>query len=191
MGHPPVKQGAGQAPVKQVPAIAVVQPRTPAEREKALSDLYAHLATADSDTSAKAVATSIERLWMNSSSDTVALLMERAIAAVHKKKPEVALRILDEVVALAPDYAEGWNQRAYIHFTQNQVQQALGDIRRVLALDPNHFKALDGLVHVLKEIGQKKGALAAAKKLLEVYPFHDGTQALHDELAREVEGRAL
>lgn len=181
----------GQVPTKQVPAIAVIQPRTPAEREKALSDLYAHLAAAENEAAAKTVAASIEKLWLSSGSDTVSLLMERAIGAIHKKKPEIALKVLDEIVALAPDYAEGWNQRAYLHFTRNQVQQALGDIRRVLALDPNHFKALDGLVHVLKEIGQKKGALAAAKKLLEVHPFSEGTQAIHDELAREIEGQAL
>lgn len=191
---PPGKQAAPQgkqAPGKQIPGIAVTQPRTPAEREKALADLYAILATAENEAAAKTVATSIERLWLNSSSDTVALLMERSAEALQKKKPDLAIKILDEVVALAPDYAEGWNRRAYVYFTQNKVQQALGDIRRVLALDPNHFKALDDLVHVLKEIGQKKGALAAVKKLLEVHPYWDGAQAIHDELAREVEGQAL
>ncbi len=184
-------QGKQAAPGKQVPGIAVTQPRTPAEREKALADLYAILATAETEASAKTVATNIERLWLNAGSDTVALLMERAAEALQKKKPDLAVKILDEVVALAPDYAEGWNRRAYVHFTQNKVQLALGDIRRVLALDPNHFKALDGLVHVLKEIGQKKGALAAVKKLLEVHPYWEGAQAIHDELAREVEGQAL
>ncbi len=188
---PQTKPGQAQGKTKQVPAIAVIQPRTPAEREKALNDLYAILATAENEAAAKTVATNIERLWLNSGSDTVSLLMERAATAVQQKKPELALKVLDEVVALAPDYAEGWNRRAYVHFTQNQVQQALGDIRRVLALDPNHFKALDGLVHVLKEIGQKKGALAAVKKLLEVHPYWEGAQAIHDELAREVEGQAL
>lgn len=186
-GSPQAKQGQ----TKQVPAIAVIQPRTPAEREKALNDLYAILATAENEAQAKSVATNIERLWLNSSSDTVALLMERASSAMHQKKPDLALKVLDEVVALAPDYAEGWNRRAYIYFSENKVQQALGDLRRVLALDPNHFKALDGLVHVLKEIGQKKAALAAVKKLLEVHPFWEGAQAIHDELAREVEGQAL
>lgn len=190
-GKQATPQGNQRPPGKQIPGIAVTQPRTPAEREKALADLYAILATAETESAAKTVATNIERLWLNSSSDTVALLMERSAEALKKKKPDLAIKILDEVVALAPDYAEGWNRRAYVYFTQNKVQQALGDIRRVLALDPNHFKALDGLVHVLKEIGQKKGALAAVKKLLEVHPYWEGAQAIHDELAREVEGQAL
>jgi tetratricopeptide (TPR) repeat protein len=68
---------------------------------------------------------------------------------------------------------------------------ALGDLRRALALDPNHFKALDGLGQILREIGQKKAALKAFKQLLEVHPYWSGAQQLVDELAREVEGQGI
>jgi tetratricopeptide (TPR) repeat protein len=186
----PRQQSRPAAP-KQPPGIAVTQPRTPAEREKALADLYAHLATAPSEEAAKTVAESIERLWLNTSSDTVKLLMERAGEAMQKKNPQLALRLLDEIVVLAPDFAEGWNRRAYVHFNANNLRQALGDIRRVLALDPNHFKALDGMANILKDIGQKKGALAAVRKLLEVHPFAEGAKSMQDELARDVEGQSL
>jgi tetratricopeptide (TPR) repeat protein len=191
---PAPKGGPGQAKgaeKKGPPPIAVLQPRTPAEREKALSDLYAHLATSESEAAAKTVAQSIEKLWLNSGSDTVALLMERAIGASQSKKPQLALKMFDAVVEMAPDYAEGWNRRAYLHFSEDRMEQAIGDLRRVLALDPNHFKALDGLAHILKDIGQKKGALAAVRRLLEVHPFAEGAKQMHDELAREVEGQAL
>ena len=95
------------------------------------------------------------------------------------------------MVALAPDYAEGWNRRAYIHYTQNDIERALGDLRRALALDPNHFKALDGLIHILKDIGRKKEALQAGRQLLDVNPYYDGAKQLVDELARDVEGRGI
>jgi tetratricopeptide (TPR) repeat protein len=176
---------------KGPPPIAVQLPRTPAEREKALNDLYALLATADDEAAAKSVSANIERLWLNSGSDTVAVLMDRAMQAQQAKKTDLAIKLLDAVVDLAPDYAEGWNRRAYMHFSENKVEQAVGDLRRVLALDPNHFKALDGLAHILKDVGQKKAALAAVRKLLEVHPYWDGAKTMADELAREVEGQAL
>jgi tetratricopeptide (TPR) repeat protein len=190
----PAPKGGPQAKgaeKKGPPPIAVLQPRTPAEREKALSDLYAHLATAESEASAKTVAQSIERLWQSSGSDTVHLLIERAHIASQGKKPALALKLLDAAVEMAPDYAEGWNKRAYHHFAENRFEQAIGDLRRVLALDPNHYKALEGVAQILKEIGQKKGALAAVKKLLEVHPYAEGAKQMHDELAREVEGQSL
>lgn len=167
------------------------QPRSPAEREKALNDLYALLATAEDAPKAKSVSANIERLWGNSGSDTVVVLMERAAQAQKAKNSALALKFLDKVVELAPDFAEGWNRRAYVHFADNNVERALGDLRRVLALDPNHFRALDGLAQILKDIGQKKAALAAVRKLLEVHPYWEGAKAVHDELAREVEGQAL
>jgi tetratricopeptide (TPR) repeat protein len=184
-------QASGKPAPKGPPPIAVQQPRTPAEREKALSDLYALLATSDDAPKAKSVSANIERLWLNSGSDTIAVLMDRAMLAQQAKNSTLALKLLDSVVDLAPDYAEGWNRRAYVHFAENNVERALGDLRRVLALDPNHFKALDGLAHILKDVGQKKAALAAVRKLLEVHPFWEGAETMQNELAREVEGQAL
>jgi tetratricopeptide (TPR) repeat protein len=166
-------------------------PKTPEEREKTLSDLYALLATADDEDSAKAIAEAIERIWLHSGSATIDLLMERSMKAVSEKNQELALKLLDHIVELAPDFTEAWNRRAYVHFVRNEIELALGDLRRALALDPNHFKALDGLGQILREIGQKKAALQAFKQLLEIHPYWSGAQQLIDELAREVEGQGI
>jgi tetratricopeptide (TPR) repeat protein len=166
-------------------------PKTPAEREKMLSDLYAHLATSGDEDSAKAVADAIERVWLSSGSDTIDVLMERSMKAVGEKNYDLALKLLDHVVALAPDFTEGWNRRAYVHYMKSEVDQALGDLRRTLALDPNHFKALDGLAQILREIGQKRPALKAFKQLLDVHPYWSGAQDAVDELEREVEGQGI
>ena len=166
-------------------------PKTPAEREKTLSDLYALLATAEDEESAKAIADAIERVWVHSGSATVDLLMERSIKAMNEKKVDLALKLLDNVVELAPDFTEGWNRRAYIHFVQNDIERALGDLRRTLALDPHHFKALDGLAQILREIGQKKAALKAFKELIDVHPYWSGAKQAIEELEREVDGQGI
>jgi tetratricopeptide (TPR) repeat protein len=166
-------------------------PKTPAEREKTLSDLYALLATADDEESAKAISDAIERVWLHSGSATIDLLMERSIKAMAEKKVDLALKLLDHVVELAPDFTEAWNRRAYVHFVQNDIEHALGDLRRTLALDPHHFKALDGLGQILREIGQKKAALKAFKELLDVHPYWSGAKQAVEELEREVDGQGI
>jgi tetratricopeptide (TPR) repeat protein len=186
--------GAGSSVLAQQPtrtATGPTLPKTPAEREKMLSDLYAHLATSGDEDSAKAVADAIERVWLSSGSDTIDVLMERSMKAVSDKNYELALKLLDHVVALAPDYTEGWNRRAYVHYMQSEVDLALGDLRRTLALDLDHFKALDGLGQILREIGQKKPALKAFKQLLDIHPYWSGAQDAVDELEREVEGQGI
>jgi len=166
-------------------------PDTPEQRAKLLDDLYAHLATAEDEAAAKEVVQSIVRIWMHSGSDTVDALMQRALKAVHDKKLDLAKRLLDAVVEQAPEYAEGWSNRGHVHYLDNDIERALGDLRRALALDPNHFKALDGLGTILREVGQKKGALKAYEQLLSVHPFASGAKQAHDDLKREVDGQGI
>jgi tetratricopeptide (TPR) repeat protein len=182
---------SAQTPPDHTHKVSPPLPKTPAEREKVLSDLYAHLAAATDEEGAKAVAEGIEHLWLNSGSDTIDLLMERSMNAASDKNLDLALAELNYVVELAPDFTEGWNRRAYVHYMKGEIDLALGDLRRALALDPNHFKALDGLAQILREIGQKKAALKAFKQLLDVHPYWSGAQEAVDELAREVEGQGI
>ena len=166
-------------------------PQTAQEKAKLLADLYAQLAAAEDEEQAKKFTGAIERLWVQSGSDTVSLLLDRAAHAGKEKKLELAQKLLDATVSLAPDYAEGFNQRAYFHFTLNNFDAAVGDLRRVLALDPNHYKALEGLAQIWRETGNKKGAYGVLKRLIEVHPFAAGAKTAHDELKREVDGQGI
>jgi tetratricopeptide (TPR) repeat protein len=163
----------------------------PQDRDSLLAELYVHLGKSRDATEATPIAQAIENLWGQSGSDTVALLMGRSAKAINEQKNDLALQLLDAVVELAPDYSEGWNRRAYVYFLQNNYEGAVGDLRRALALDPNHFKALEGLARIMRETGQKKGALQAYKQILKINPFQDGAKEAADELAVEVEGQGI
>jgi tetratricopeptide (TPR) repeat protein len=185
-------QGAPPPPAagKRTPPTPAM-PKSPAERDRTLSDLYALLATAEDEGTAKVIAEGIERVWLHSGSPTVDVLFGRAMKAVQAKDFDLALQFFDHVVEQAPDFTEGWNRRAFVHFQRNELARALGDLRRALALDHNHFKALDGLSQVLREIGQKKAALEVMRKLYEVHPYWPGAVLAIQELAREVEGQGI
>jgi tetratricopeptide (TPR) repeat protein len=182
---------AHAARVEAASALAPRPPKSLIQRNKALSDLYARLATADDRQSAKAISASIERLWHFTGSETISLMMERALSALQAKDPELSLRLLDSVVSLAPTFAEGWNRRAYVHYLQKDYGSALADLRRALTLDPNHFKALDGLGNVMRQIGRKDAALVAFRMLLDIHPFWSGAKQAVQELKRDVEGQDI
>jgi predicted Zn-dependent protease len=172
-------------------AAAPSLPATPAERDTVLSDLYGRLAASDDEAAAKSVAENIEQVWLHSGSPTVDLLFGRAMQAISEKDYDRALRFLDHVVEQAPDFTEGWSRRAFVHFQRGSVRPAVGDLRRALALDPNHFKALDGLAQVLRDIGEKQAALHVMRRLAAVHPYWEGTEQAIDELARDVEGQGI
>ncbi len=190
-GQPPSRPQAPPTAAPGTPqALAALPiPNTSGERQKLLVNLYAYLATAEDEKQAQPITQAIERLWLFAGSDTIGVLMDRSTRAVLDKNFDQALRFLDAVVDLAPDYAEGWNRRAYVHYLRNDIERMVGDLRRCLALEPNHYRALDGLAQVLRETGQKKAALKAYERLIEVHPNASGAQDAVKELSRDVDGQ--
>lgn len=167
------------------------EPESLQDQGAQLEELYAQLAKAPDPARAGALAKAIEQLWLQTESDTIAVLMARSLKAINEKRMELGLRLLDAVVELAPGYAEGWNRRAYIYYLQDRNGSALGDLRRVLALEPKHFRALSGLAQILNDYGQKTNALKAYRELLRIYPHAAGAKEAFEKLSVEVEGQGI
>jgi tetratricopeptide (TPR) repeat protein len=160
-------------------------------RSEVLADLFERLRQAPDDESAEAVAETIQKIWLRSGSDTIDVLMNRVAQSVQEENLDMALDILDSVVAIKPDYAEGWNQRATVFFMQRDFRRSLDDLQHVLALEPRHFKAINGLALIMQELGDKKAALKAFREALELYPQSEDMKRVEEELAREVEGQGI
>ena len=160
-------------------------------RKEVMADLFERLKKAPDSESAELVAEAIDAIWLKSGSDTVDLLMNRAAVLVREENLDLALDILDSVVEIAPDYPEGWNRRATIFFLKRDFRRSLDDLRNVLALEPRHFKAINGLGLIMQELGDKEAALKAFRKVLQVYPQSSDARRIEEELAREVEGQGI
>ncbi|MCB1505719.1 MAG: tetratricopeptide repeat protein [Hyphomicrobiaceae bacterium] len=176
---------------KSVDAKAEDKPQTPSQRRRALDDLYAYLAATENAGTAAPLVAAIERLWLFSGSDTIDVLMERVLKAVAEQNLDLAEKLADTIVDLEPGFAEGWNRRALVAFLRDDKENALNALRRALALEPNHFKALDGMAQILRDQGDKVSALKTYEKLLEIDPFWEGAQEAVDQLKREVEGEGI
>ncbi|HEY0293651.1 MAG TPA: tetratricopeptide repeat protein, partial [Hansschlegelia sp.] len=85
------------------PPPPIVQSEDDAQ-SKALDALFAQLAKADDPQFAKRIASAVQALWQRSGSDTIDLLMARSTEAQRKSKIGIAIRLMDEVVSLRPDY---------------------------------------------------------------------------------------
>jgi tetratricopeptide (TPR) repeat protein len=119
------------------------------------------------------------------------LLLNRALVAANEKNFDLSLQFLDTVTELYPDWSEGFNRRAYLYVVKLDYGRALGDLRRVLALDPNNFRALEGLVQVLRTMGQDKAALDVVRTLVKAHPFSPGAQETLKQLEEAVDGRGI
>jgi tetratricopeptide (TPR) repeat protein len=156
-----------------------------------LDTLFAALKIAPDEASAKAIEQRVWALWMNPGSDTCSLLMTRVKVATDAKDYDLALKLLNAIVEIKPDYVEAWNRRATIYYLKNDFAHAIADIREVLAREPRHFGALSGLGLMLQELGDDKDALTAYRKALAVDPHLEHIPDVVKTLTEKVEGREI
>jgi tetratricopeptide (TPR) repeat protein len=183
---------AGAAPqAKEAGPPAPEQTPERRSREQVLDMLFAQLKAAKSREAAEGLEGAIRKVWMASGSASIGLLMSHGLKALAAKDYEDALFYFDEVVSLAPHYSEGWNKRSAVHFLLNDYSAALADLEHVLRLEPRHFEALAGLAVILEDLGDKKGALDAYRRALELDPWLEGVPARIRHLKPEVEGRGI
>jgi len=119
------------------------------------------------------------------------LLMARVKAAVDAKDLDLAIKLLDSIVQIKPDYIEAWNRRATIFYMKKDYARSMADIRQVLAREPRHFGALTGLGMILNEFGDEKRALQALRKALDIHPHLQKIPDLVKTLTEKVEGRDI
>jgi len=156
-----------------------------------LDFLFGALKAAPDEETAKAIEQRIWVLWMHSPSDTTNLLMTRVQKTIEEKDLDLALKLLDAIVKINPDYVEAWNRRATIYYMKKDCGRSLADIRQVLRLEPRHFGALTGLGLILQDIGDDKQALEVYRRALAVYPKLERVPDIVKTLEEKVEGRDI
>ncbi len=156
-----------------------------------LDTLFAALKIAPDELSAKAIEDRIWSQWLVSGSDTCTLLMARVKDATDDKNFDLAIKLLDAVIAIKPNYVEAWNRRATIYYLKQDYGHSLADLREVLAKEPRHFGALSGLGLILQDIGDDKDALQAYRKALAIDPHLENIPEVVKTLTEKVEGRPI
>jgi tetratricopeptide (TPR) repeat protein len=154
-----------------------------------LNELYARLKTERSPESARATAEEIRATLTVSGSATIDMLMANAAKAATDKKYSAALDLLDQVTLLKPDFAEGWNRRATVHYVMGNLPKAMSDTARVLTLEPRHLGALAGLAGIMQETGRDAQALQAWETYLTYYPADRDAQKRALDLINSLAGQ--
>ncbi len=156
-------------------------------QKQRLDTLFASLKKTRDPDQANEIAGLIGMEWRDSGSATVNLMLQWSAEAIKQNRLPAALEFLDQAIALKPDFAEAWNQRATLHYTMKNYRKAMADITVVLKLEPRHFGAISGMASILEERGMDKQAMTALEDILAIYPADRDAQtrlnALSDKLA--------
>ncbi len=172
-------------------ALATAAPAAADQADPRLDQLFAVLHTTQSTTRARQAEQAIWAVWIDHDDDRRQQVMTRGIAAMNSQRLADALAIFDELVELAPDYAEAWNKRATIYFLMGDFDASIADIDRTLDLEPRHFGALSGLGQIRIAQRDPAGALRAFEDALLVNPHMTGTRGLVEALRERLQGNEL
>lgn len=155
-------------------ALVLLQPFAFAQDTKSEADLdqlFARLKVSTNVVDANAIANQIWHIWFNPTDPELAERMREIVNVRTAFDTVRALKLLDQLVIDHPEYTEGWNRRATLHYELGNYQKSLDDIEETLAREPRHFGALAGQALVYLALSDKPHAREAAEKAREIHPY--------------------
>ena len=135
------------------------------------NNLFDLLTSATNESRGREIENEIWRNWMVAPNDQIQELLKQALEARRWYDFEKARKLLNQIVEQAPEYAEGWNQRAFILFLQEKFDDALSDAEKALELEPRHFGAMAGQAQILMRQGRFSTAQKILKKAVKIHPY--------------------
>lgn len=159
-----------------------------AQRKDALFDALTQVPSVQE---ARAIELQIYALWAHTDSPSVRLIFDQAGVLIGANDWESARAKLDVLTEIAPNFVEGWSFRALASRHLRDYDRAIMDLRRVLNLEPKHFRALGLLGSIFRELNDPKSALEAYEAAVKINPHMEGGAAAVRQLTEEVNGRGI
>lgn len=117
--------------------------------------------------------------------------LARGAEAIGRRDFDVALSHLDRAIAMDDQFAEAYNQRAILHYLQEDYQASMKDCLRATELMPMHFGAWAGVGHCLAHLGRLEEATVAYRRALDIHPHLSCVAEAVQELTRAKVGHGL
>lgn len=152
------------------PAMAEVCPANPDHQDR-LDEIYLELGQANSAAVASLLSQELWQIWTDAPNSRAQMLLDQGMALRESQDYQSAWIKLDELVSYCPNFAEGWNQRAFASYLMRDFGEALTDLDRAIELMPNHIAAISGRGLTLMGLGRFDEAQQALKDALALNPW--------------------
>ena len=169
---------------------ALVVPAAADQTDPRLDMLFEELRMGDAVSAEENVQRIVE-IWSDASSDTVDLLYARAQFSIQGGELGLASALLDHVVGLAPNFAQGYALRGSVRLAQEERAGAMEDFTRALELEPRHFEVRMMLAGALHAADEKRDAYEMYQKVLEWNPHDERAIQRARALRRDLDGQEI
>ncbi len=166
------------------PAIADCPPVADYQMEQAR--LLSEMKVAPNEGAARRLSDALWALWINAPDEKAQALLNTGMSAHRSLNHTAALASLDELISYCPDYAEGYNQRAFVYYTSAKFEAALADLDRALDRHPEHLGALTGKALTLMGLERNVEAQRVLRTALKINPWLSERRFLSDPDAKDL-----
>ena len=156
-----------------------------------LASLFEEARAAPDEATGRVLSGKMWELWLDAPDAAAQEVLDRGMRQRAEFDFLGALSSFDTLVAYCPDYAEGYNQRAFVHFLNADYPAALADLDIALGLVPDHVGAQSGRALTLMNLGQTRAARAQMLEALENNPWLSERALLADGAPLGPQGQDL
>ncbi len=146
-----------------------------------LAALFERAQSAPNQAAARVFNARMWELWSDAPDDAAQALLDSATTASRVGDYAGALETLNRLIEYCPDYAEGWNQRAFVYFLSEDYDAALPDLERADALNPKHLGVLTGVALTLIALGRDDEAQPWLERAVALNPWISERALLKDK----------
>jgi len=133
--------------------------------------LLAQVQAALSEGASREFAGQMWQIWMQAPDARAQGLLDGGLARFREFDFVRARGAFDALIEYCPDYAEGYNQRAFVSYLQQDYVRALADLDAALVRNPRHIAALSGRALTLLDMGRDDEGQAALRAALKLNPW--------------------
>lgn len=110
-------------------------------------------------------------LWAKAPDEVAQAILDRGMSKRASYDFIGAKADFDALVSYCPDYAEGYNQRAFVLFLTQDYEAALADLDRALERSPTHVAALAGKALTLMGLNRLAEGQVLLRQALALNPW--------------------
>ena len=141
------------------------------DRSPELEALFDAARAAPTEQAGRELSDRMWAIWTDPPDEAAGALLARGMAARRVFDSVGAIDAFDRLVDYCPDWAEGYNQRAFVYFLSAEFEKARIDLAATLEINPSHVGALSGMALTLAALGDEVGAQDWLKKALALNPW--------------------
>lgn len=150
---------------------ALAECPAPPDHDVAIARLIEQLRDAPDEASAAPLNASLWELWTDAPDAAAQDVLDAGMRRRANYDFTGALGQFDRLIEYCPDYAEGYNQRAFVSFLRQDYPAALTDLDAALELSPTHVGALSGKALTLMGMGRTDEGQDVLRQALGLNPW--------------------